>query len=280
MKPESRISGRIQSEPARRRRGGFTLTELLVVIGIIAVLISLLLPVIFRTQRQAEIARIRLEINVISTALEEYKKVFNDYPRKLDPNAAGPREHLLVKYLIGPNGDGIRMAGTVGPTGQGGKKWGPYLPPDKFTVMPGGLTGDLLMDHVGKEIQYYPRYNSYDMKATAGGNGIGDGYLLGRVSASPAFQTAPPIRAMFNRYDGLASDNISPDSNDHLAQTLYMLGDGVDTTNGDNRITGTETLTFNGPFMIVECGPDAKWGRYGGAIIKHSDVDDVYNFQR
>ena len=257
------------------RRAGFTLVELLVVLGIIIALFSVLLPVVFSTRRKAEIARTRLDLNTISIALEEYKKVFNDYPRQADPNQV-PRSPLLATYLLGPGGEGIRAAGTVGGANQGGKKWGPYLPVDKFKLSPNGL---LLLDGNGTEIQYYPRYNSYDVHTTAAvpGSVPNDGYLLGRVSASRAFASTPAIRAMFNRYDGVASDK------DHQLHTLYMLGDGGDgaTINPpNNQFDGAETLSFNGPFILVSAGADTKWGLNGGTVTRHANVDDVYNFER
>jgi prepilin-type N-terminal cleavage/methylation domain-containing protein len=279
------------------RRRGFTLIELLVVIGIILVLISILVPVVHSVRHKAEIARIRQDLNTVSTALEEYKKVFYDYPRQANPNA-DPHDHtVLATYLLGPNGEGIREAGT-GATGTvGGKKWGPYLPPDKFKIGTGTPVSqplNCLLDSNGGEIQYYPRYNVYDVRTTglAAPSGTGDGYLLGKVSVSSAAKT---IRAMFNRHDGLAGDTVSADGIatspiDHLQQTLFMLGDGGDngTPPPNNKIDGTmiggetftESLTFNGPFILASPGPDRRWGLYGGAYKRHSEVDDVYNFER
>ena len=61
-----------------------------------------------------------------------------------------------------------------------------------------------------------------------------------------------------------------------------MLGDGADSGNPapNNMIDGSEVLTFNGPFILASPGPDLKWGLYGGAYKRHSQVDDVYNFER
>jgi prepilin-type N-terminal cleavage/methylation domain-containing protein len=281
---------------ARGRRGGFTLIELLVVIGIILVLLSILVPVIHSVRHKAEIARIRQDLNTISTALEEYKKVFYDYPRQANQNQDAHDHSVLATYLLGTNGEGIREAGTGASASVGGKKWGPYLPPDKFKIGTGNPVSqplNCLLDSYGGEIQYYPRYNVYDVRTTglAAPSGSGDGYLLGKVNVS----NTNAIRAMFNRHDGLAGDTVSADQiatspNDHLQQTLFMLGDGGDngTPPPNNKIDGTmigtnpftESLTFNGPFILVSPGPDRKWGLYGGAYKRHSEVDDVYNFER
>jgi general secretion pathway protein G len=67
----------------RRRvfqRGGFTLTELLVVILILALLISLLLPAINGALRTARNAAVSAEINQLAQALESFKSKYGDYP--------------------------------------------------------------------------------------------------------------------------------------------------------------------------------------------------------
>jgi prepilin-type N-terminal cleavage/methylation domain-containing protein len=63
-----------------RRRGGFTLTELLIVIAIIGVLASLITAAAVNAMRNSKRARILLEIKNISGALESFNTELNSYP--------------------------------------------------------------------------------------------------------------------------------------------------------------------------------------------------------
>ena len=111
---------------AQRRRGGFTLVELLVVMGIIALLISLLVPTLARSVATARRTRVAAELAGIATALDAYKQDFGDYPRfvvgSVDPlntsNERGAR--IVCRALIGPAPDNdptINQAVTPTTTG-------------------------------------------------------------------------------------------------------------------------------------------------------------------
>ncbi|WZO97196.1 type II secretion system protein [Isosphaeraceae bacterium EP7] len=63
-----------------RRRAGFTLIELMVVILILGVLIALLLPAINGAVKTARDATVTAEINQIATALADFKSKYNKYP--------------------------------------------------------------------------------------------------------------------------------------------------------------------------------------------------------
>jgi prepilin-type N-terminal cleavage/methylation domain-containing protein len=101
---------------ASRRRRGFTLVELLVVIGILIVLAGLLLPMLLRAYRNATKIRAASDLNAIATALEAYKQQCFDYPRIIYSsstpfNGTGSGAALLGKALLG-----LGDAGTLNTT--------------------------------------------------------------------------------------------------------------------------------------------------------------------
>jgi prepilin-type N-terminal cleavage/methylation domain-containing protein len=61
---------------------GFTLVELLVVIGIIAVLTGMLMPVLARIKLEAKIGQTKLEMKNLETAIIAYNASYGRYPAK------------------------------------------------------------------------------------------------------------------------------------------------------------------------------------------------------
>jgi len=81
---------------------GFTLVELLVVIGIIAVLISILIPVLSRTRRSAEALQCAAQLRQVGQAIGSYAHDFHGfrpvgaYPQNISGN--GIREISISPY--------------------------------------------------------------------------------------------------------------------------------------------------------------------------------------
>jgi prepilin-type N-terminal cleavage/methylation domain-containing protein len=110
-----------QSHSASR---GFTLVEMLVVIGIIAVLAALLLPAVMMAVNAARRARMALEINQLASAIERYKEETGDYPPSFRDAGAFLRHVRRVYPQIAPtelfvffknNGSALTLDATGNP---------------------------------------------------------------------------------------------------------------------------------------------------------------------
>jgi prepilin-type N-terminal cleavage/methylation domain-containing protein len=88
----------------RNPRHGFTLVELLVVMGVIAILMSLLVPTLHMIRTQTNITRAESIIMGLSTALDQYKQIHYRYPPDKGTGTDAALEkssECLVYYLSG-----------------------------------------------------------------------------------------------------------------------------------------------------------------------------------
>lgn len=91
---------------------GFTLTELLVVVGIIVLVAGIVLPLIMRSYRSADRTRLAADLQSIAVALTAYRQDFGDYPRVIAPNTGAA---TLGRALIGPGPADVSSVPTYSP---------------------------------------------------------------------------------------------------------------------------------------------------------------------
>jgi prepilin-type N-terminal cleavage/methylation domain-containing protein len=300
----------------RSRRSGFTLVELLVVIGIILVLMALLLPAVNKAWNTAVRTRMALDLQTVSTALEAYRADFQQYPQvygsNLQPSSAanpGQGAYWLCRALVGPGGmdptqggDGagnaIVVAGQtadpspygfrVVPKSAGGKIWGPYVAPDTLKMGDpnaaagtiGNVNNFVLMDKYKHPILYYPGKRGTNITQPSSTLG---GYL------------GP--NGMFNPYDNTGTGSSDSTSGVMSAQMfMILMGDGgYDNGSGsptvpNGMIDSGETPAYEGNYVLVSPGTDEVFGPTGtagqpqqGPSWRGSPInpwDDVTNFPR
>jgi type II secretory pathway pseudopilin PulG len=91
-----------------RKRSGLTVIEILVVVGIIALLVGLLLPAVHTVQKMAKDTKQRAQFTAIGLGLAAFKNDYGDYPPSnwMDPTMVGaPQDYCgaqkLAEALVG-----------------------------------------------------------------------------------------------------------------------------------------------------------------------------------
>lgn len=255
---------------ARPVARGFTLVEMLVVVGIIVILVGILTPMFLRAYQGSGSARVKMDLQTIAVALEAYKQDHGDYPRVTDYGDTSDQyrgARLLTRALIahfnepidGADGPGFRTRRLQGQAQ--GRVYGPYLALDSFRMRidPADPAIDVLdpddptqvpvlLDKLDNPILYFPaRARKPDL------NNNND--YVSSTSAS-----------LYNQADNsIASLNV---------MRLSLIE-----PNGQYKTTGPFILWSAGPDGIL--GPDPHYADPKNTTPDASDVpslDDVFNF--
>jgi prepilin-type N-terminal cleavage/methylation domain-containing protein len=261
------------------KRLGFTLVELLVTVGIIAVLVAILLPVLASARKRATKARIGLDLQNLSQALEAYRQDFKDYPA-VDLTAVNPITVLsstcdrvgaitLCWALLAPgpattngtlggdgaDGPGFRVRGTQG------QVYGPYIQPDKFNITGTSDWDSTINDVRGNPYLYY-RANPVANIKTAG------------AYAGSYNPTNGGTIPMYNYYE---NNNLITNGHSFAMEDFQKIL-GADPT-GALLVGGSPATTA--PYILWSAGSDELWGYNSsgagnGPVL--TTVDDVTNF--
>jgi type II secretory pathway pseudopilin PulG len=270
----------------------FSLTELLIVIGILVVLAGMTVAIVGKAYRTGRSSRVRADFNAIAIALGQYANDFKGaYPMSFDPNTGKANQfndHVLARALIGPGpGTGPDPNLADGADGPGfrvvtnGKVYPPYLAADKFKVAV-VIASDgrdqranwELLDIFGNPIAYLPK------------RGKGP-TLLNHVSGNAdALYDMWDLVALADGEDGAWSSTDALRAKLMAQCVAAALGDGVDF---NNQIGPGEALRHDGPFILISAGPDryvvTKPDRNRplppvAVEVKKFAADNVYNFDR
>src|SRR5437762_5501045 len=89
--------------PPQQKRWGFTLVELLVVLGIIAVLIAILMPALSRARQHAVRVKCQANLRSVGQALTMYVQQYGVYPCFMHTRSGAVIWPVRLRPLLGGN---------------------------------------------------------------------------------------------------------------------------------------------------------------------------------
>jgi len=200
-----------------RPRAAFTLIELLVTITVIALLVGISIGAVAGAKQRTSIARARSELATLATALEEFKRIYGDYPQLGDFNQVTTLAPANTTTPPGTNTVQAKLfnclTGVFGPKAFNtpDRVSGPnLLDVGRFTVQPATLPTTFLvpilpgagLPPVKQEqsaglLDPWGRYYVYYYKSARNpGNWQARGFVLYSVGPDGA-HTAPPNTGIF-----------------------------------------------------------------------------------
>ena len=172
----------MQTARQHRRRGlGFTVIELLVVIGIIVLLLSILIPTISKIRRASQTAAVKQQINELQGAIERFYQEQHQYPGPILDNElyyagrSGATAPPVARQLHDATGSSVLP--TAGKVTQaenlvlgllGGLKWAGTAPNLNLSFDP-AMVGRGMITQSGNQVKKFEPYLSYDPKTLSSG---------------------------------------------------------------------------------------------------------------
>ncbi len=251
-------------------KSGFTLVELLVVIGIIAVLISLLVPAVMSAMKGGDKTRISLQIQTLSIGLEAYKTDFGTYPRSNETLSGVTTRRIggavLQRWLVGAGdndgttGAGYRISDRTGAAAAVAK--GPYIQANQLRLTQAANNSNtfVFLDAAGNAFYYYTNHRPSNVITSS--TPVAEPYV-----SNDNLQ----YRAMFCTQDNDSGDYAVASASSLGTSVLrHLLGDA----NVNGVIDAGESPRFTGAYMIWSPGPSRTYPSDG------SDPDPVVRQQQ
>jgi prepilin-type N-terminal cleavage/methylation domain-containing protein len=259
-----------------RVRSAFTLVELLVVIGIIAILAALVTPAVMRAQATARNAAIKAEIDMLHMAIMNYKNQYGSFPPCYDANPAAPltsgnitslaQKHLqrLFPRCLTVSGSTGQFAGSV-----------PLTPANSLAAWLSGYSDDPT-----NPLTASPKQKLYDFdqsRLCSTDNASAAALLASRLVYFPTGKPGSPYIYIVSGTAGSAYGTVAAPSPIPVAATVYLAkattADPValnfTTVSAERQVLATGTTFFNpDSFQILCAGRDEQFGT----------EDDLSNF--
>jgi prepilin-type N-terminal cleavage/methylation domain-containing protein len=241
---------------SRRSRGGFTLVELLTVIAIIAILASLLLPVLSSAKRRALMVKSHADISGIVQAIQSYNSDYGRYP--ISPAAQSialsPTEIPIGQFTYGATFKGINPSQTV--------KVGTPVPGAPANILSNNEPVAILMD-----ITNYPNTTVATINTNYQKNPRHIGYLNATMSGDPKLPGVGPDLVYRDPWDNPYVITMNLNDDNKVEDSFYLTSvPGKPTPATDvsgNPLNGLikqddGNYAFHGNVMVWSAGPDGR----------------------
>src|SRR5687767_13402415 len=224
-----------------RNGGGFTLVEILVVIGIMVLIAGIAIPMVNKARKAGIKTRVAADLQSVGVGLDAYRNDFSDYPRFTSENdwpggaefldgaeilclaMVGPRSALGADGIApgqsgdAPGGDGDGYDGpgfrtTIPPVGdlgvrRAGRHYGPYLDPSKFKVGEPGNDNPDIKTHDPKKLVLISYYGTpilyFPARAQKAPINVPNGYIAPLPPGTPIALDDPIKRSMWDARYGV-----------------------------------------------------------------------------